>query len=264
MTLTLIAIHSPLRVEAFDLSAALLECIHAEGESLQTGDMLILSSKFAAIAEGRIVKLADVTPSDAARELAQRYKLDVALAELVLQESDAVFGGIPGFVLSVKDNLIAPNAGIDSSNIPAGQVVLYPADSFATAERVRAEMRAATKVDIGVVVTDSRLMPGRTGTTGVALGVSGFVPVVDERGKPDLLGRPLEVSQRAVADNLCAAAELLMGEADEGIPLVIARGSGIALTEDRYTWHDLAIDYQQDIYVSILGGAPPFNSPQSG
>jgi coenzyme F420-0:L-glutamate ligase len=253
----LIPIKSALRLDLFDLPAAVLDCIQESDELLRDGDILIVSSKFAAIAEGRVVSLDSVTPSAEAQKLAAEYKLDPALAELVLRESDAVFGGIPGFLLTVKDNLIAPNAGIDTSNVPAGQVVLYPENSFATAERLRAELRAAIKTDVGVVLTDSRLMPGRTGTTGVALGVAGFLPVVDERGKPDLLGRPLQVSQRAVADNLCAAAELLMGEAAEGIPLVIARGSGIPLTKDRYTWRDLAIDYQQDIYVAILGKKSP-------
>lgn len=256
MKLTFISVHSQLRLDAFDLAAVLLDCIQEAHEFLRDGDILILSSKFAAIAEGRVVALVSVTPSDKAQKLAADYQMDAALAELILQESDAVFGGIPGFLLTVKDNLIAPNAGIDTSNVPAGKVVLYPENSFATAENLRAEIRSGIKVDVGVVITDSRLMPGRTGTTGVALGVAGFVPVVDERGKPDLLGRPLMVSQRAVADNLCAAAELLMGEADEGIPLVIARDSGIKLTADRYTWRDLAIDFKQDIYVSILGNFP--------
>jgi len=245
-----IPIPSPLKTDAFDLSAALRELA---GRALQDGDMLIISSKYAAIAEGRTVTLADVQPSPAAQELASQYRLDPALAELVLQESEHIFGGIPGFLLSVKDNLIAPNAGIDNSNIPSGRVVLYPRDSFATAARLRAAL--GDVADCGVVLCDSRLMPGRTGTTGVALGVAGFVPVVDERGRLDLLGNPLHVSQRAVADNLCAAAELLMGEADEGIPIVIARDTAIPLTppEKLYSWRDLAIAWQEDIYVSIMG-----------
>ena len=257
MKLTLIPVYSPLRVDPFDLTTVLLDCIQESHELLRDGDIVILSSKFAAIAQSRVVALDLVTPSDEAQKLAAQYKMDAALTELILQESDAVFGGIPGFLLTVKDNLIAPNAGIDTSNVPAGKVVLYPEDNFATAENLRAEIRDAINVDVGVVITDSRLMPGRTGTTGVALGVAGFIPVVDERGRPDLLGRPLLVSQRAVADNLCAAAELLMGEADEGIPLVIARDTDIQLTDDRFTWRDLAIDWKQDIYVSILGKYPP-------
>jgi coenzyme F420-0:L-glutamate ligase len=177
---------------------------------------------------------------------------------LVIQESEHIFGGIPGFLLSVKDNLIAPNAGIDNSNVPRHQAVLYPQDSFATAERVRVEVQRCGEVSVGVVLSDSRLMPGRTGTTGVAVGVAGFLPVVDERGKPDLLGNPLKVTQKAVADNLCAAAELVMGEADEGIPVVIVRDTGIPLTGDRlYSWQDLAIDYRQDIYVAIMSQPAP-------
>lgn len=249
-----IPIHSPFMTQAFDLSAEILNCISAAGESLQDGDILIVSSKYAAIAEGRIVTLSEVQAGAAALELAARYKIEPQMAELVIQESDHIFGGIPGFLMSVKDNVIAPNAGIDNSNIPSGQVVLYPVDAFDTAARLRLALKATTGAELGIILSDSRLMPGRTGTTGLALGVSGFVPVVDERGRPDLAGVPLKVSQRAVADNLCAGAELLMGEADEGIPLVIARATGIPLTGANYTWQDVAIDYHEDLYVAIMGG----------
>ena len=249
-----IPITSPLRLESFNLTDVLIEQLAKDGNQLQQGDIVIISSKFAAIAEGRIVQLAEVVPSPAAYDLAEEYKLTPTLAELIIQESDHIFGGIEGFILSVKDNIIAPNAGIDSSNVPAESVVLYPARPFFTAQMVKSSVQQQLGIEIGVILSDSRLMPGRTGTTGVAIGVAGFVPVIDERGKPDLLGKPLKVSQRAVADNLCAAAELLMGEAAEGIPAVVARNTGIVMTGDvPYTWRDLAIDYNIDIYVAIMG-----------
>jgi coenzyme F420-0:L-glutamate ligase / coenzyme F420-1:gamma-L-glutamate ligase len=247
-----VPIHSPTLTDAFDLAAGILACIEAANDSLKPGDILIVSSKYAAVAEGRVVRLSEVSPTDEARQLAETYRVDPVMAEIVRQESDAVLGGIPGFLLSVKDNLIAPNAGIDQSNIPEGFAVLYPAKPFAVSETLRDELQKATGVDVGIALSDSRLMPGRTGTTGVAVGVAGFRPVVDERGRSDLHGRLLKVSQRAVADNLCAAAELLMGEADEGIPIVIARGTDIPLTQERYTWQDLAIDYREDIYIASL------------
>lgn len=238
----------------FALENALAQAIANSGHRLQDGDILLVSSKIAAIAEGRLVALGTVQPSAEALALAEKYKLSPAMAQLVLQESDHIFGGIPGFVMSARQNVIAPNAGIDTSNVPAGHAVLYPVDSFATAGRIRAYFAASLGIKIGVVITDSRLMPGRTGTTGVALGVAGFDPVVDERGQPDLMGRPLDVTQRAVADNLCAAAQLLMGEAAEGIPAVITRHSNIPMTEDkRYSWRDLAIDWQLDLYVAVMG-----------
>lgn len=247
-----IPIPSETRLQSFDLASVTLACIQAAQHQLQSGDILIISSKFAAIAEGRVVTLSDITPSSEAQSLAERFKIDPAFAQVILQESDAILGGIPGFTLAVKDNLIAPNAGIDTSNIPDGQVVLYPADSFVTCENCRQAILNTTGLTVGVTLSDSRLMPGRTGTTGVAVGVAGFQPVVDERGQPDLLGKPLQVSQRAVADNLCAAAELLMGEAAEGIPIVIARDTHIPMTEATYTWRDVAIDYQLDLYIASL------------
>jgi coenzyme F420-0:L-glutamate ligase len=248
-----IPLHSPVRLQPFDLFQALQEALEQAQQSLQTGDILIISSKFAAIAEGRVVTLAQVSPSPEAQQLAATYQMSPTVAQVVIDESDHIFGGMTGFVLAVKDNIIAPNAGIDSSNIPEGQVVLYPRESFQTAQQVRQEIQNVFGLAVGVAICDSRLMPARTGTTGVAIGVAGFQPVIDERGKPDLLGRPLKVSQRAVADNLCAAAQLLMGEAAEGIPMVIGRNSGQAMTEALYTWEDMAIDYHDDLYVAIMG-----------
>lgn len=248
-----IPLPSRIRLQPFDLYHALQEGLEAASQTLQAGDVLIISSKFAAIAEGRVVNLADVIPSEQAQTLAATYQMSPAVAQVVIEESDHIFGGMTGFVLAVKDNIIAPNAGIDSSNIPEGQVVLYPKDSFKVAEQLRQQIKQELGIQVGVVLCDSRLMPSRTGTTGVAIGVAGFVPVVDERGKPDLLGRPLKVSQRAVADNLCAGAQLLMGEAAEGIPMVIGRNAHLPMTEDQYTWQNMAIDYNEDLYVAIMG-----------
>jgi len=254
MSLTFIPLRSPTRLAPFNLAEAVMEALGAAGQTLQDGDILVVSSKFAAIAEGRVVTLADVQPTPRAHELAAQYHLTPALAQLVLQESEHIFGGIAGFLLSVKDNLIAPNAGIDSSNVPEGQVVLYPAAPFDSAEKLRAALSAQTGRALGVVLSDSRLMVGRTGTTGVAIGVAGFPPVQDERGKPDLLGKPLKVSQKASADNLCAGAQLLMGEAAEGLPIVLVRGAGLPMTGDApYTWRDLAIAWREDLYVAIMG-----------
>lgn len=247
-----IPISSPLKTDKFDLTAEILTCIQAADETLKDGDILIISSKYAAIAEGRFVTLDTIEPTPEAAQLAEKYKMRPQLAQLIVQESDKIFGGIPGFVLSVKDNIFAPNAGIDESNIPEGQVVLYPAQPFEVAEQVRQEINEKLGVRVGVALSDSRLMVGRLGTSGVAVGVAGFDPVQDERGKPDLLGRPLKVTEKATADNLCTAAELLMGEAAEGIPVVIARNTGLPMTDKRYSWHDTAIDYTLDLYLTIL------------
>jgi coenzyme F420-0:L-glutamate ligase len=251
-----IPIPSPLQLAAFNLTGEILACVEAAKVHLQDGDIVIVSSKYAAIAEGRVAALDRIQPTQEAAALAEKYKLSPQLAQLILQESDEIFGGIPGFLLSVKDNIFAPNAGIDESNIPEGLVVLYPAQPFATAEQVRQEIQAKIGVRVGVALSDSRLMVGRLGTSGVAVGVAGFDPVQDERGKPDLLGRPLKVTEKAVADNLCTAAELLMGEAAEGIPIVIARNTGLPMTDTRYSWRDTAIDYHLDLYLTVLKTFP--------
>lgn len=250
-----IPISSQLKLEKFDLTTEILGCVQAANETLQEGDILIVSSKYAAIAEGRVIILDEVQATPEAYQLGEKYKLRPEYAQIILQESEKIFGGIPGFVLSVKDNIFAPNAGIDESNIPDGQIVLYPAKPFEVAERVRQEMLTQTGLRVGVALSDSRLMVGRLGTSGVAVGIAGFDPVHDERGKPDLLGKPLIVTEKAVADNLCTAAELLMGEAAEGIPIVVARNTGLPMTDKRYSWKDTAIDYHLDLYLTILGSA---------
>ena len=196
------------------------------GETLQTGDVVAVSSKYTAISEGRIVKLDDVQVSPQAQAIADRYDMNPRMAQLVVQEADHIFGGIPGFLLTFKDGIISPNAGLDRSNIPNGYVVLFSEYPYRSAANLRHDLRAEFGVDIGVILTDSWLMPGRWGTTGVALATAGFRPIQDERGKIDLFGNPMQVTQRGIADTICAAAELVMGERDEATAVAIVRNAG--------------------------------------
>ena len=134
--------------------------------------------------------------------LASKFHMDPKIAEITLRESDYIFGGLPGFLLSIRDGMIAPNAGIDKSNVPRGLIVLYPNDAFKTAENLRLKFLINRNVRVGIVIADSRLMPTRIGTIGVAIASSGFEPVEDERGKKDLFGNVLKVTLKAVADGL--------------------------------------------------------------
>lgn len=220
---------------------------------LETGDVVAVSSKYAAISEGRVVDLADVIVTDDAYYLAQRYNMLPQMAQLVLDEADVIFGGIGlGFLLTAKDGIISPNAGLDRSNIPGGQVVLFSEHPYDTAEGVRQVLQAHYGVRLGVVLTDSWLMPGRQGTTGVALATAGFRPTQDERGKADLFGNPMAVTVRGVADSVTAAAQMVMGERDEATPFALVRGADVQLTDQPIDVDDVAIDWRQCIYVESL------------
>ena len=111
-----------------------------------------------------------------------------------MQQADNIVSGIPGFLLTIKDGMIAPNSGIDKSNCPAGKIILYPKDSFKSAKYLRKKIFKKFGIKVGIVISDSRLMPTRIGCTGIAVGVSGFEPVNDERGKRDLFGKKLRVT----------------------------------------------------------------------
>lgn len=266
--LTIWPLRAPVQQAAFDLlsviSAALAE---APAAGLRDGDVLAVSSKYAAISEGRVLRLADVVVTEQAAALAHRYHMSPAMAQLVLQEADHIFGGIEqGFLLTVKTGILSPNAGLDRSNIPAGHIVLFPAQPYATAARLRAGLRRRHAVDVGVVLTDSWLVPGRLGTSGVALATAGFRPVQDERGRRDLFGNPLTVTQRGLADTISSATQLVMGERDEATPLAIVRGSGVTLDDAPVSAADVAIPWQQCIYIeSLTRGLLPQQTPaQSG
>lgn len=253
LALSVIPVQAPVQQATFDLNATLAASLQTVGATLQDGDILAISSKYAAISEGRVVALADVIVSDEAAALAQRYHMEPRLAQLVVQEADHIFGGIQmGFLLTAKDGIISPNAGLDRSNIPNGQVVLFPADPYATAARIRRQVRETLNADIGVILTDSWLMPGRMGTSGVALACAGFRPIQDERGKTDLFGNPMQVTQRGIADSLCVCAQMVMGERDEATPFAIIRNSGVTIEDIPVTVADVAMDWQHCIYVESL------------
>ena len=246
-------ISAPVHDHRFDLTATATTCLSAAEMTLQDGDVLAVSSKYAAIAAGRIFRLADIQPSAKAADMAQRYNIDAAVAQLVIDEAEHIFGGIElGFLLTAKGGVISPNAGLDRSNIPSGKVVLLPRQPFKTAEAIRQAIQANFNCQLGVVLTDSWLMPGRYGTTGIAIAAAGFQPIRDERGKADLFGNPMAVTQIGLADALAACAQVVMGERDEATPFALIRGADIELTDAPITAADLAIPWRNCIYLESL------------
>ena len=222
----------------------------------EEGDILVLAETAVATSEGNVIDLSTITPSADAEELGTKYHMDSRTAEVVLRQSDSIVGGIPGFLLCMKGGTLLPNAGVDASNAPLGCVTPLPADPDNSAIVIKSAIEAKTGVQIGVIIADSRTHAMRLGCSGVAIGSAGIPSVIDDRGRSDLFGRKLEVTKRAVADNIASAAELVMGEADECTPAAIIRGIGLpigdhvgvetidateclfmgAFTKDRKTW----------------------------
>jgi len=162
--------------------------------------------------------------------LAERYELEPGFVELVLQEADKVFGGVKHAILTMKNNILVANAGVDHSNAPGYHAILWPKNPSLSVDNIRKEFKKKLKVNIGVVISDSHCSPLRTGTTGFALATSGFDAVMDERGKSDLFGKKMRITQRAIADGLASAAVVIMGETDEKIPAVLIKDVKIELT----------------------------------
>lgn len=175
--------------------------------------------------------------------------MDEKIAQISLQESDYLVSGIPGFLLTINDGMIAPNSGIDKSNCPPGKIVLYPKDSFKSAKQLRKKFSKKFGIKIGIVISDSRLMPTRIGCTGIAVGVSGFDPVDDERGKRDLFGKKLRVTFKATADCLATIGVFVMGESNESIPIVVIRGANVKKTERNLSMKDMTVNPKIDIYL---------------
>jgi len=228
------------------------------GGRMRDGDVLVISSKFVAVSEGRVVKLGSVKAGLCAKQLAAKNRMDERLCELVLRESDAIVGGIPGFVLASKDGLLTPNAGIDKSNVKHGSVVLYPRRPELSAWRMREALKFSQGISVGVVICDSRLSPTRRGTTGVAVASSGIEAVLDMRGRKDLFGNVLKVTSQSVADDLSSAAEILMGESDEATPIVLVRGLNRRLLGNKeYGGRRFSIQMDEDVYLRSLGYSGP-------
>ncbi|MGI0090890.1 MAG: coenzyme F420-0:L-glutamate ligase [Nitrososphaerales archaeon] len=240
-SIQLIPIRAELRFERFDLAEVILDEMRRNHVFLRNRDIVVVSSKFAAVSEGRVVILCEVIPTREAIDLAKSFRVSPALAQLVIEESSLILGGIPGFVLALTGEVLAPNAGIDRSNAPKGSAVLYPKNPMKSAGELHRKLlaktnrgrRAAGISQLGVILSDSRVTPTRLGTTGIAIAFAGIRPTVDMRGKRDLFANKLKVTLRALADQLASAAQIPMGEASESTPIVIIRGAESAFEHPR-------------------------------
>jgi len=258
----------PLIRHGDNLADIVVHALQENDISLQDNDILVFAQKIVSKAEGRAVNLSTITPSQRAIELAKKTEKDARVVELILQESNEILRTRVGaIIVEHKLGFVCANAGIDHSNVdsplPEGEglgrraepveavraeewVLLLPAEPDRSAEKMRDEIKAQTGKQTGILIIDSHGRAWRNGTVGVVIGISGLPGLEDLRGKPDLFGYKLQVTQVGVADELAAAASLVMGQAAEGTPVVHARGFPYPLREG--TLKELIRPKEQDLF----------------
>lgn len=230
----------PLVEPGDDLGALLRESLAGNDLCLEDGDVLVLAQKIVSKAENCYVRLADVEPSDAALKLAAEADKDPRQAELILRESRELLRVRPGVVIvEHRNGYVHANAGIDKSNITSDpqdpRVLLLPENPDQSAAKLRARLAELCGVTVQIVINDSAGRAWRNGTVGIAIGTAGLLPLFNQVGEQDMFGNVLAVTEPAVADELAAAASLVMGQAAEGCPVVLVRGANIALSDEGST-----------------------------
>jgi coenzyme F420-0:L-glutamate ligase/coenzyme F420-1:gamma-L-glutamate ligase len=223
----LIPVRFPEVEQAQSLFDVVSDALQEQNLRLKNGDVLCVASKIVSLCENRIVRLEDVRVSRRARRFARKWVMNEDLASIVINESDSVLGGVKGFLLTIKSGILTANAGVDLKNSPPGTATLWPKDPDKSARRLRRHLLRKRMTRLGVEIVDSRVTPLRLGTIGGAIGLSGFDPVIDERTKPDLYGRKVKVTQLNVADDIAAAAHLLMGETTQKVAAVVVRNARV-------------------------------------
>jgi len=256
MTLTVIPLKARYQKSKFDLFDEITKTISDNGILLENGDVIVISSKYVASSQGRILDIDAITVSENANHLSKKYKMKPEFVEIVLRESDKIFGGISGFLITTSDNILAPNAGIDKSNSNGTRLILYPENPYQVAENIKRKIFFDCSVNVGVIIVDSRLMPARVGTVGVTIACSGLEPVKDLRGQKDLDGNPLKVTFQATADNLASIANHKMGEGSESQPIAIIRDSQCKLTSRKIISTEMSISHEECVYIRGFSNKP--------
>ena len=215
---------------------------------LADDDIVVVTSKIISKVEGRTVELGDVTPSHFAVEWAARWDKDARVVELVLAESRRIVRMVgPVLITETRHGFVCANSGVDLSNVERGQAALLPLDSDRSSRRIRDGLRARLGVTVGVIVSDTFGRPWRKGLTDVAIGCAGVAAVVDLRGTDDALGRTMQVTEVAVADELAAAAELVMGKSS-GFPVAVVRGVDAGWLREASVAAEIVRPPQEDLF----------------
>jgi coenzyme F420-0:L-glutamate ligase/coenzyme F420-1:gamma-L-glutamate ligase len=231
------------------LGELICEASRRQGTPIQDGDILVVTHVVVSRAEGAVVNLETVVPSEFAKNIAKQYEKDPAVVEVVLRETKSIRRMADGILITEsKHGFTCANSGVDKSNVPGGKTVaLLPTNPDASAQNIRKDVARLTGCNVAVIISDTHGRPLRQGQINVAIGVAGITPIRDRRGEKDLFGYVLKVKQTAVADELASAAELVIGQADEGIPVAIIRGYPYSGSENA-TVNDLIMPREKDLF----------------
>jgi coenzyme F420-0:L-glutamate ligase/coenzyme F420-1:gamma-L-glutamate ligase len=223
----------PLITKGNNLAELICDAAKKQNTPIQEKDVIVITHVAVSKAEGNVVNLDEVSPSERAKEIAQQTEKEPELVEVILRETkEIVRTGPNSLITETRNGIVCANAGVDRSNVEGERnVVLLPKNPDASAQKIRQKIKSLTGCDVAVIVSDTHGRPFRMGEINVAIGVAGIKPIRDRRGEKDLFGYVLRIKQTAVADELASAAELVIGQANEGIPVAIIRGYNYQATE---------------------------------
>jgi len=223
----------PLITKGANIAELIYNAAKKQNTPIQEKDVIVITHVAVSKAEGNIVNLDEVSPSERAKEIAQQTDKEPKLVEVILRETKEIVRlGPNSLITETKNGIVCANAGVDRSNVEGERnVVLLPKNPDASAQSIRQKIMGLTGCDVAVIVSDTHGRPLRMGEINVAIGVAGIKPIRDRRGEKDLFGYVLRIKQTAVADELASAAELVIGQANEGIPVAIIRGYKYQIAE---------------------------------
>ena len=244
----------PMVKKGDNLAELIVSAARNNNVALDDGDIIVVAHKIVSKTEGRTVKLSDMKPSPKAQILGKATKRDPRLVELVLRETKRVVKATPE-ILIVENALgfVCINAGVDKSNVQGEETfALLPVDPDKSAQQIRSQIRRLIGKEVAVIVCDTYSRPFRGGQVELAIGLAGVNPFRDYRGQKDLFGYILKVKNSAIVDEIASAAELLIGQGNEAIPVVVVKGfGGVAITEDASAG-DLYISEKEDLFKGTL------------
>jgi coenzyme F420-0:L-glutamate ligase/coenzyme F420-1:gamma-L-glutamate ligase len=224
----------PLITKGDNVAELIYNAAKNQNTPIQEKDVIVITHVAVSKAEGNVVNLDEVSPSEQAKEIAMKVGKEPALVEVILRETrEIVRTGPNSLITETKNGIVCANAGVDRSNVQGERnVALLPKNPDGSAQKIRQEIKRLTGCNVAVIISDTHGRPLRMGEINVAIGVAGVKPIRDRRGEKDLFGYVLRIKQTAIADELASAAELVIGQASEGIPAAIVRGYNYQTTEN--------------------------------
>lgn len=239
----------PLIKKGDNIGQLIVEAAEKQNTPVQEKDAIVVTHVAVSKAEGNIINLDQITPSERAKEIAQKTNKDPAMVEVILKETkDIVRIGQNSIIAETNSGIICANAGVDRSNVLGDRnVVPLPKNPNLSAQNIRQEIKRLTGANVAVIISDTHGRPFRMGEINVAVGVAGIKPIRDRRGEKDLFGYVLRRKQTAIADELSSAAELVIGQANEGIPVAIIRGYNYQ-TDENASATELTRPKEKDLF----------------